>query len=163
MRFIVLGDVVGGAGFRAAIDHIPRLRSAHGPDLVVVNAENAAAGIGTSPRQVDDLLAAGVDVITGGNHTLRRRELYPKLANERRLLRPANIAPRAPGRGMTVVETPDGVAVAVINVMGAVFLEAAASPFAVIDDLVTAARDLSLIHISEPTRHICLSRMPSSA
>lgn len=148
VRFIVLGDVVGGAGFRAAIDHIPRLRAAHGPDLVVVNAENAAAGIGTSPRQVDDLLAVGVDVITGGNHTLRRRELYPKLANEPRLLRPANIAPRAPGRGMTVVETPDGVPVAVINVMGAVFLEGAASPFEVIDDLVTDARakaDLVLV------------------
>ena len=67
--------------------------------MVVVNAENAAAGAGTSPRQAQDLLDAGVDVLTGGNHTLQKREIYPMLEAEPRMLRPANIAVRAPGPG----------------------------------------------------------------
>lgn len=135
----MVGDVVGGVGMRALLHHLPGLREAHRPDVVVVNAENAAAGSGTSPRQVKDLLDAGVDVITGGNHTLRRTELSPLLATEPRLLRPANIAVNAPGRGLTTVETAAG-PVSVVNVMGGVFMTVAQSPFAVVDDLVTQAR-----------------------
>lgn len=134
-----MGDVVGGEGMRALLVLLPTLRRTYEPDLVVVNAENAAAGAGTSPRQARDLLDAGVDVLTGGNHTLRRRELYPLLASEPRVLRPANIAVRAPGHGMCVVPAGDGRA-AVVNVMGAVFMTVAQSPFAVIDDLVERAR-----------------------
>jgi 2',3'-cyclic-nucleotide 2'-phosphodiesterase len=135
----MVGDVVGGVGMRALLGRLPALRETHRPDIVVVNAENAAAGSGTSPRQVGDLLEAGVDVITGGNHTLRRAELQPLLASEPRLLRPDNIAVRAPGRGLTTVETPVG-PVSVINVMGAVFMTVAQSPFAIIDELVERAR-----------------------
>jgi 2',3'-cyclic-nucleotide 2'-phosphodiesterase len=139
VRALFVGDVVGGEGMRALLALLPRLRREHEPDLVVVNAENAAAGSGTSPRQARDLLDAGVDVLTGGNHTLRRRELYPVLATEPRVLRPANIAVRAPGHGMCVVPAGAGRA-AVINVMGAVFMTVAESPFAVIEGLVEAAR-----------------------
>lgn len=140
MRALLVGDVVGGEGMRALLARLPGLRERYGPDLVVVNAENAAAGSGTSPRQARDLLDAGVDVLTGGNHTLRRREFLPTLASEPRVLRPANIAVRAPGHGMCVV--PMGsMRAAVINVMGAVFLTVAQSPFAVIDDLVARARE----------------------
>src|SRR5690606_36110795 len=109
------------------------------PDIVVVNAENAAAGSGTAPRQVEELLAAGVDVLTGGNHTLRRAETLPLLASEPRLLRPANIAVRAPGRGLVTVSTPAG-PVSVVNLMGAVFMTVSQSPFMIIDDLVREAR-----------------------
>jgi 2',3'-cyclic-nucleotide 2'-phosphodiesterase len=135
----MIGDVVGGAGLRALLSTLPALREARRPDIVVVNAENAAAGSGTSPRQVQDLLSAGVDVITGGNHSLRRVESHALFTSEPRFLRPANIAVRAPGSGMAVVATPAGT-VAVINVMGAVFMTVAHSPFAVIDDLVVRAR-----------------------
>jgi metallophosphoesterase (TIGR00282 family) len=107
--------------------------------VVVVNAENAAAGAGTSPRQAQDLLDAGVDVLTGGNHTLQKRDIYPMLATERRMLRPANIAVEAPGRGSVTVETAAG-PVSVVNVMGAVFMTAAQSPFGIIDGLVDEAR-----------------------
>lgn len=135
----MVGDVVGGVGMRALLAHLPALRDEHRPDIVVVNAENAAAGSGTSPRQVTDLLDAGVDVITGGNHSLRRIETHPLFASEPRLLRPENIAVRAPGRGLTTVETAAG-PVSVINVMGAVFMTVSQSPFMIIDDMVQRAR-----------------------
>lgn len=139
MRAILVGDVVGGVGMRALLARLPGLREEHHPDVVVVNAENAAAGAGTSARQARDLLEAGVDVLTGGNHTLQKAEIHPVLEAEPRVLRPANIAVRAPGRGLVTVETPAG-PVSVVNVMGSVFLTAAQSPFAVIDDLVEQAR-----------------------
>ena len=149
MRVIFVGDVVGGVGMRALLARLPDLRETHRPDMVVVNAENAAAGAGTSPRQARDLLDAGVDVLTGGNHTLQKSEIYGMLETEPRMLRPANIAVRAPGRGIATVESPAG-PVSVINVMGSVFLTAAQSPFAVIDDLVEQARrdaDVVLVDI----------------
>ena len=124
---------------RALLERLPGLREAHRPDVVVVNAENAAAGAGTSPRQAQDLLDAGVDVLTGGNHTSRSPRSTGCWRAEPRMLRPANIAVRAPGRGLTTVESPAG-PVSVVNVHGRVFLTAAQSPFAVIDDLVERAR-----------------------
>jgi 2',3'-cyclic-nucleotide 2'-phosphodiesterase len=139
MRALLVGDVVGGVGLRALLARLPALREEHRPDVVVVNAENAAAGAGTSPRQARDLLDARVDVLTGGNHSLQKPEILTMLETEPRVLRPANIAVRAPGRGVVTVPTPAG-PVSVVNVMGSVFLQAAASPFAVIDDLVEEAR-----------------------
>ena len=139
MRALLIGDVVGGIGLTALLRRLPELREAHRPDVVVVNAENAAAGAGTSPRQARDLLDAGVDVLTGGNHTLQKRDIYPMLATERRMLRPANIAVEAPGRGSVTVETGAG-PVSVVNVMGSVFMTAAQSPFGIIDGLVEEAR-----------------------
>ena len=162
-RILVIGDVVGAPGLRAVLGLLPQLLETHAPDLVVVNAENAAGGSGTSPRQVDDLLAAGVDVVTGGNHTLRRRELYPKLATEPRLLRPANISPQAPGKGVTVVRTRTGLEAGVVNLMGAIFMDSAASPFLVADDLVDQARkgaDVVLvdIHAEATSEKVALGR-----
>jgi 2',3'-cyclic-nucleotide 2'-phosphodiesterase len=139
VRALLVGDVVGGVGLRALLARLPALREAHDPDVVVVNAENAAAGAGTSPRQAHDLLEAGVDVLTGGNHTLQKREIYPVLASDPRVLRPANIAVNAPGSGSATVETRAG-PVSVVNVLGSVFMTAAQSPFAVIDGLVEEAR-----------------------
>lgn len=130
---------MGGVGMRALLAHLPALRERYEPDVVVVNAENAAAGSGTAPRQVQDLLDAGVDVITGGNHSFRRTETLPMFESERRLLRPANIAVKAPGRPQVTVDTPAG-RVAVINLMGAVFMTVSASPFLIVDDLVARAR-----------------------
>jgi metallophosphoesterase (TIGR00282 family) len=139
MRAMLVGDVVGGVGMRALLARLPELREEHRPDVVVVNCENAAGGAGTSPRQATELLEAGVDVLTGGNHTLQKPEILPMLEAEPRMLRPANIAVRAPGRGVATVETAAG-RVSVVNVMGSVFMTAAHSPFAVIDDLVAEAR-----------------------
>ena len=95
--------------------------------MVVVNARTPPRGAGTSPRQAQDLLEAGVNVLTGGNHTLQKTEIHPMLEAEPRMLRPANIAVRAPGRGLVTVETAAG-PVSVVNVMGAVFMTAAHEP-----------------------------------
>lgn len=138
MRIVVVGDVVGGVGLRAVVDRLPALREQHRADLVVVNAENAARGAGTSPRQARDLLDAGADVLTGGNHTLRRTELYPVLNSDPRVLRPENLAVRAPGGGLAVVDTPAGPA-AVLNVLGSVFMDSARSAFATADELIERA------------------------
>lgn len=162
MRALLIGDVVGGVGLRALIARLPELRAAHRPDVVVVNAENAAAGAGTSPRQAQDLLDAGVDVLTGGNHTLQKPEIYPVLEAEPRVLRPANIAVRAPGRGLATVETPAG-PVSVVNVLGSVFMTASQSPFAIIDELVGRARDgarhvIVDVHAEATSEKIALGR-----
>jgi 2',3'-cyclic-nucleotide 2'-phosphodiesterase len=140
VRALLIGDVVGGVGLRALLDRLPDLREEHRPDLVVVNAENAAAGAGTSARQARDLLDAGVDVLTGGNHTFRQRDFYPMLETEPRVLRPANLSDRAPGHGLVTVTAASGDRVAVLNLQGSVFMEAAHSPFAVVDALVAQAR-----------------------
>lgn len=162
MRALIIGDVVGGVGLRALLHHLPGLRERHAPDVVVVNAENAAAGSGTAPRQVKELLEAGVDVITGGNHSLRRSETHGLLATEPRLLRPANIAVRAPGTGLATVSTPAG-PVSVINLMGAVFMTVSQSPFQIIDDLVRrakAAADVVLVdlHAEATSEKVAMGR-----
>jgi len=136
---LMIGDVVGGVGLRALVARLPELIATHRPDLVVVNAENAAGGSGTSPRQADDLFAAGADVLTGGNHTLRRTPYHEVLRTNPRALRPANLPqPDAPGGGLAIVPTHAGAA-AVINLQGAVFMDASANPFAIVDDLVADA------------------------
>jgi 2',3'-cyclic-nucleotide 2'-phosphodiesterase len=119
---------------------LPRLRAEHEPDLVVVNAENAASGSGTTPKQAAALFAAGADVLTGGNHTFRRNEFFATLEQDARVLRPANLSTRGPGSGRVVVDARGGFRVGVINLIGSVFIEAAQSPFAVADNLVDRMR-----------------------
>lgn len=135
MRALLVGDVVAEAGLRALIDALPGLREQHRPDVVVVNAENAAGGTGTTERQARRLLAAGVDVLTGGNHTLHDRSLFPVLEREERVLRPANLPRRSPGRGVVIVDA-GGYRVGVVNLMGTVFIQGAVSPFEVAEELV---------------------------
>ncbi len=140
LRIMVVGDVFGRNGMGALAARLPELRDEHRPHLVVVNAENAADGSGTTARQATELFEMGADVLTGGNHTLRRQELYAVLETDARVLRPENIAVRAPGRGNVIVDARGGYRVAVVNLMGAVFLDVAQSPFAVVDALVDRAR-----------------------
>jgi 2',3'-cyclic-nucleotide 2'-phosphodiesterase len=119
---------------------LPSLRDELDIDLCVVNGENAADGSGLTPRLADRLLAAGADAITLGNHTWRRRELYPYLESSEVVVRPANMSRHSPGRGLCVVPARDGTPVAVINLMGKLFLDIAVGPFEVVDDLVEEAR-----------------------
>jgi metallophosphoesterase (TIGR00282 family) len=105
-----------------------------------VNGENVANGVGITPRLAEKLLAAGADVITLGNHVWRRPEIGPYLAGSERVVRPANLWSDAPGRGLTVAPAADGTPVAVINVLGSLFLDPATSMFEVIDGLVDEAR-----------------------
>jgi metallophosphoesterase (TIGR00282 family) len=118
------GDLVGSAGRRALLGLLPELRRRHEPSFVVANAENVAGGLGITPRLADELLEAGVDVITLGNHAFRRREIIPYLERAQRVLRPANYLRSQPGRGEAVVER-DGVRLAVLNLSGNLFVHAA--------------------------------------
>ena len=162
MRALLIGDVVGGEAARALVAALPGLRERFAIDVAVVNVENAAAGLGTSPRQAEDLLAAGADVLTGGNHTLHRRELFPLLNSDERVLRPVNLSVTAPGGGF-VVRDLDAGPLAVVNLVGSVFMETAQSPFAVADALVerAAARTPHIfvdIHAEATSEKIALAR-----
>jgi metallophosphoesterase (TIGR00282 family) len=141
VKILFLADVFGRAGHRAVDERLPNLREQLEIDFCVVNGENAADGAGLTPRLADKLLAAGADVVTTGNHVFRRAELGPYLASSDHVVRPANMSEHAPGKGLAVAPAADGTAVAVINLLGSLFLgDVAAHPFAVIDELVEEAR-----------------------
>ena len=141
MNLLFVADVVGRPGRRAVEELLPRLRAEHDVAFCVVNGENAADGVGITPRLAEALLAAGADAITLGNHTWRRGEIAPYLAESTRVLRPANLAAGAPGRGVTVLSAADGTPVGVVNVLGSLFLEPARNMWEVVDELVDEARD----------------------
>ena len=109
-------------------------------DACVINGENAADGIGITPRLADQLLAMGADAITLGNHAFRRTEIGPYLDASDRVIRPANTSRNTPGRGLAIVPLANGARLAVINVLGSLFLHPATSMFELIDDLVEEAR-----------------------
>jgi len=90
VKILFVGDVVGGVGRRALLSLLPKLRADHEPTFLVVNAENAAGGLGITPKLADELIAGGVDAITLGNHTYHRREIYPYLDSQPRIVRPVN-------------------------------------------------------------------------
>jgi metallophosphoesterase (TIGR00282 family) len=132
VSILFVGDVVGGIGRRTLLDSLPILRERHAPTFVVVNGENAAGGLGITPRIAEQMFAAGVDAITLGNHTYHRREVYPYLDSEPRIVRPANFLRSQPGHGTCVVER-DGVSLGVINLSGNLYLRAGRSAFTEIE------------------------------
>ena len=125
---------------RAVERILPGLRAELDVDFCAVNGENAADGLGITPQIAEKILASGADVITLGNHTWRRKEIAPYLAETDRVIRPANLSSHAPGRGMTIAESAGGTQVAVINILGQLFLAPPHGPWEVIDDLVAEAR-----------------------
>ncbi|HSZ15246.1 MAG TPA: TIGR00282 family metallophosphoesterase [Solirubrobacteraceae bacterium] len=131
-RILFAGDVVGGLGRRTLLDCLPVLRERYTPTFVVVNGENAAGGLGITPKIAEQMFAAGVDAITLGNHTYHRREIYPYLANSDRIVRPANFLRSQPGRGTCIVER-DGVRLGVVSMSGNLYLRAGRSAFTEIE------------------------------
>jgi metallophosphoesterase (TIGR00282 family) len=130
---------VGSPGRKALEARLPTLRADLAIDVCVANGENVADGIGITPRLADRLLDAGVDAITLGNHAFRRSEIGAYLDSSERVVRPANTASATPGRGMTLVPAGDGARLAVINVLGSLFLHPATSMFELVDGLVEEA------------------------
>jgi 2',3'-cyclic-nucleotide 2'-phosphodiesterase len=121
-------------------EHLTTLRERYDADLAIVNGENAADGAGITAKLADKLLAAGADVVTLGNHAYRRGGIAAYLADSERVIRPANSGSQAPGRGLTVVEARNGVRVAVVNLLGQLFLTTPVSPWEIVDELVEEAR-----------------------
>jgi 2',3'-cyclic-nucleotide 2'-phosphodiesterase len=145
VKILFIGDLVGALGKRTLFDCLPLLRERHDPTFVVVNAENVAGGIGITPKAAKELLARGVDVITLGNHAYRRREIYPYMEEERRILRPANYLVTQPGRGACVVESESGVRLGVINLSGNLYLRAAHPAFTEIELAITGLGEVDHI------------------
>ena len=135
MRILFVGDVVGSTGRHTLAALLPGLRERLRPDFVIVNGENAAGGLGITERIARGWLADGIDAITLGNHAYKQREVYPYLDLEQRIVRPANYPRGNPGRGHTMIER-DGLALAVINLSGTVFLDAARSAFVEVDAIL---------------------------
>ncbi|HKD60030.1 MAG TPA: TIGR00282 family metallophosphoesterase [Terracidiphilus sp.] len=137
MNILFVGDIFGSAGRRIVREHIGHVREAHKVGLVVINAENAAGGFGVTPQIAEELFELGADVLTTGNHVWDKRELLDYLASAprdsqerpRRVLRPANMLPGVPGYGVFEGVTNCGVAYAVIDLMGKVFMSGTNDPF----------------------------------
>jgi 2',3'-cyclic-nucleotide 2'-phosphodiesterase len=140
MKLLFIGDVVGGIGRRTLEALLPGLRDAHKPDFVVVNGENSAGGLGITEKIARDWLdRGGVDAITLGNHAYKHRDVYEFLDRDERIVRPGNYPRGNPGRGHTVIERPAG-RLAVVNLSGTVFLDAARSPFSEADAVLAELR-----------------------
>lgn len=132
MRFLFIGDVVGRPGRRGLAARLPDLRERHSAELVIVNGENSAGGLGIDERSATEIFEAGADVITLGNHAYRQRSSYELLDRDERIVRPANYPKANPGRGSTVIEA-GGRRIGVLNLCGALQLTVARSPFGAAD------------------------------
>jgi 2',3'-cyclic-nucleotide 2'-phosphodiesterase len=137
MRFLLCGDIVGRRAREAVAAEIPRLRRDLALDFVVANGENAAHGFGITEGICAELYAAGVDVITTGNHVWDRREIMAYIPGDPRLLRPINFPPGTPGNGDGVYALRDGRKILVVNAMARLFMDAIDDPFAAVDRVLT--------------------------
>ncbi|MBV8824278.1 MAG: TIGR00282 family metallophosphoesterase [Bradyrhizobiaceae bacterium] len=133
MRLLFVGDVVGRSGRAIVVERLPRLVADWKLDFVVVNGENAAGGFGITEPIYQDLIDAGADAITLGNHAWDQREALVFIERAPRLIRPANYPPGTPGRGTSVITAKNGARVLIVNVMGRVFMDPLDDPFATID------------------------------
>ena len=128
MKILVIGDVFGKVGRRMVKNNLPGLLAMIKPDFVIANCENLAGGFGITKETLEEMFSAGVDVATSGNHVWDKKEALDLAEKEPRLLRPANYPDIAPGRGFGVFEKNDK-KIAVVNLMGRVFMDAVDCPF----------------------------------
>lgn len=137
IRVIFLGDVVGPSGCGIVKRQLSGLKKSYGAGAVIANGENSAQGNGLTPSSMKELFNGGVDLITTGNHAFRRKEAIESYKNESCLVRPANYPQGTPGRGWSELDL-GGARLAVVNLMGVVYLEALDNPFTVIDGVLEA-------------------------
>ena len=135
MKILFIGDIVGKPGRQAVATLLPGLHREYGIALTIANAENAAGGFGITPSVAEELFQAHIDVLTSGNHIWDKKEVEFTLAAERRLLRPANYPPAAPGSGVALWER-GGVRVGVLNLQGRVFMPTIDCPFRVAEEQI---------------------------
>ena len=138
MRLLFLGDVVGRSGRVAVLRELPRLRARYKLDFVVINGENAAGGFGITEAILEELLGAGADVVTLGNHSWDQKEALVFIDRHDRLLRPINYPPGTPGKGVGLFRAANGADVLVINAMGLIFMPELDSPFRAVEGAVEA-------------------------
>lgn len=140
INILAVGDVVSGRGCEFLSQHLPTLKRLKNIDIVIVNGENSADGNGIHRKSCQQIFDCGADVITGGNHTFRRNDIYDRLDIDDFLLRPANYPSSAPGKGYTILDK-GSYKVAVINLMGVVYLENLRCPYETADELIEKAKE----------------------
>ena len=138
MRILFIGDVVGRSGRAVVLERLPRLIAEWKLDLVAVNGENSAGGFGITEAIYNDLIDAGADAITLGNHAWDQREALVFIERAPRLIRPINYPPGTPGRGAALVDGKNGARALVVNAMGRIFLDPLDDPFAAIERELSA-------------------------
>jgi 2',3'-cyclic-nucleotide 2'-phosphodiesterase len=135
VRILFIADVVGVPGRRAVEERLSALKEELSVDVCILNGENLADGVGITPKLADKMLEAGADALTLGNHVFRRGEIVPYLKESDRIVRPANLSARAPGKKLIVVN-----GVAIFNLLGFLFINPPVNPFEVVDDIVEQAQ-----------------------
>ncbi len=136
MRILFIGDIVGSPGRQIVHDRLADIVAQRKIDLVIANGENTASGFGITPRLTDELLAAGIDVLTGGNHIWDRKEILEYIPHQPRLIRPANFPDGNPGSGLFVGTAKNGVGYAVLDLQGRVFMPPIECPFRTADRIL---------------------------
>lgn len=146
MRVLFLGDVIGRPGRRAIELRLPDVVRAHDVDVVIANGENASGGKGLNPGTAEQMFRSGVDVITSGNHIWHSRDIIPYLRESNRVLRPLNYPPGSPGEGWTIFQGRRGSGpIAIVNLIGRVFMGPADCPFRAIDAVLDEIRRRSRV------------------
>lgn len=140
MRFGFIGDIVGKGGVSCVVAQVPNWRRTAELDVVIANAENAYNGSGLSPGQYHNLCAAGVDLITLGDHAYKKREIYSVLGSQGNIARPANFPHTAPGKGWASFQLPDGRSFSVIVLLGRVFMRPVDCPFHCVDGILNSGK-----------------------
>jgi metallophosphoesterase (TIGR00282 family) len=156
MLILAIGDIVGKPGRRAVSALLPGLRQQYGVNLVIANGENAAGGIGLTPETAKELIEAGVDVITSGNHIWAQKEIFPYLEGQLPIVRPLNYPPGVPGRGYIVVGKA-----AVVNIMGRTFIGNLDCPFQAMDKLLGELKEKIIIvdfHAEATSEKVAMGR-----
>jgi len=155
MKILFIGDIIGKPGRRAVKEALSKLRAEKKWDFCIANGENAASGLGITPPVVEELLGYGVNAITSGNHIFKKKEIMEYLNNTEYLLRPANYPPLAPGRGEGVFRTSSGESIAILHLLGRVFMDQVDCPFQtaekVIDTLIKKAKVIVVDFHAEAT------------
>jgi len=164
VNILFIGDVVGEPGRRAVRQLVPGLRQRHGVDLVIANGENAAGGSGITPKTAEELFAAGVDILTSGDHLWDQKEVTALLENERRFIRPLNYPPGTPGQGSALVLLQGKPPAAVLNLQGRAFMQPLDNPFLAATPEVQRLRQVTPVilvdvHAEATSEKIALARM----
>lgn len=146
MRVLIIGDVVAKPGRMAVLERIQDLREQNEIDLAIMNAENLAGGFSVTPSLCEQLFASGIDVMTSGNHIFDKKEAIPYIQTQPRLLRPANYPPNTPGSGLWT-GVVRGTQVAVVNLMGRVFMPPSDDPFRIADSVLESLEPETKVRI----------------
>ena len=138
IKVLTIGDIVGKPGRKILLDKLPRLIETWSLAFVIANGENVAGGSGITPETMEEMLKAGVDCITSGDHVWKKKEIVPVLSKDHRLLRPENYGERAAGSGVGLYKTRTGHEIGVVNLLGRVFMKPCDCPFKAVEKAVTS-------------------------